>query len=124
MGFKTAQLPDVTVLTATPASVNVTLEVGQLEETVVVTGATEIVQTQSANVSTTLQVKQLQQLPVITHTALDAVVSLPGVETRGSDTRGSDHQRPADDVDRHHARRRQRAGQAGTAKASSCISGR
>ena len=89
MGFKTAQLPDVTVLTATPASVNVTLEVGQLEETVVVTGATEIVQTQSANVSTTLQVKQLQQLPVITHTALDAVVSLPGVETAGSNTRGS-----------------------------------
>ena len=89
MGFKTAQLPDVTVLTATPASVNVTLEVGQLEETVVVTGATEIVQTQSANVATTLQVKQLQQLPVITHTALDAVVSLPGVETSGSNTRGS-----------------------------------
>jgi len=70
MGFKTVQLPDVTVLTATPASVNVTLEVGQLQETVVVTGATEIVQTQSANVATTLQVKQLQQLPVITHTAL------------------------------------------------------
>ena len=89
MGFKTAQLPDVTVLTATPSSVVVTLEVGQLEETVVVTGATEIVQTQSANVATTLQVKQLQQLPVITHTALDAVVSLPGVETAGSNTRGS-----------------------------------
>ena len=89
MGFKTAQLPDVTVLTATPASVNVTLDVGQLEETVVVTGATEIVQTQSATVATTLQVKQLQQLPVITHTALDAVVSLPGVETAGSNTRGS-----------------------------------
>lgn len=89
MGFKTAQLPDVTVLTATPASVNVTLEVGQLEETVVVTGATEIVQTQSANVATTLQVKQLQQLPVITHTALDAVVTLPGVETQANNTRGS-----------------------------------
>jgi hypothetical protein len=89
MGFKTAQLPDVQVLTATPASVAVTLEVGQLEETVVVTGATEIVQTQSANVSTTLQVKQIQQLPVITHTALDAVVSLPAVETVGSNTRGS-----------------------------------
>lgn len=43
MGFKTAKLPDVTVLTATPASVNVTLDVGQLEETVLVTGATEIV---------------------------------------------------------------------------------
>ena len=112
MGFKTAQLPDVTVLTATPASVNVTLEVGQLQETVVVTGATEIVQTQSANVATTLQVKQLQQLPVITHTALDAVVSLPGVETTGQQHPRVHHQRPADDGHRHHARRRQRAGQA------------
>ena len=34
-------------------------------------------------------VKQIQQLPVITHTALDYVVSLPGVETAGSNTRGS-----------------------------------
>jgi hypothetical protein len=40
-------------------------------------------------VATTLQVKQLPLLPVNTHTALDAVVSLPGVETAGSNTRGS-----------------------------------
>jgi hypothetical protein len=89
MGFKTAQLPDVEVVTATPASVRVTLEVGALEETVVVTGATEIVQTQSAAVQTTIQVKQIESLPVITRTALDYVVALPGVNTSGSGSRGS-----------------------------------
>jgi hypothetical protein len=88
-GFKTFVAPDVQVETATPASVKVTLQIGELSETVVVTGAAEIVQTQSATVSTTIAVKQIQQLPVITHTALDYVVSLPGVETVGSNTRGS-----------------------------------
>ena len=89
MGFKTVTMPDVQVLSATPASVKAVLEVGAVEETVVVTGATEIVQTQTASVSTTLAVTQIQQLPVITHTALDYVVSLPGVQTAGSNTRGS-----------------------------------
>jgi len=89
MGFKTAVAPDVVVLSATPANVKMKLEIGAIAETVVVTGATEIMQTQSANVSTTLAVNQIQQLPVITHTALDYVVSLPGVETAGSNTRGS-----------------------------------
>ncbi len=89
MGFKTAVLPDVQVLTGTPASVKVTLKVGTLEETVVVTGQTEIVQATSPTVSSTIAVKQIQQLPVITHTALDYVISLPGIQTAGSDTRGS-----------------------------------
>jgi hypothetical protein len=89
MGFKTAVLPDIQVLTGTPASVKVTLKVGTLEETVVVTGQTEIVQATSPTVSSTIAVKQLQQLPVVTHTALDFVISLPGIQTSGSDTRGS-----------------------------------
>ena len=78
MGFKTASLPDVQVITATPASVRVILEVGQLEETVVVTGATEIVQTQTASVQTTIAVKQIESLPLVTRTALDYVTMLPG----------------------------------------------
>jgi len=84
MGFKTFVSPDVKMLAGTPETVRVTLQVGALEETVMVTGATEIVQTQSATVQTTLQVKQLQQLPLATHTALDYIVSLPGVNTNGS----------------------------------------
>ena len=86
MGFKTAILPDVVVLSGTPAQVKVTLKVGALEETVVVTGATAIVQTQTASVQTTLQVKQLQELPLVTHTALDSLLSLPGVNTPYGET--------------------------------------
>ena len=112
MGFKTAVAPDIQVVSATPASVKMTLKIGALEETVVVTGATEIVQTQSATVATTIAVKQIQQLPVISHTALDYVVSLPGVETAATQHPRVDHQRPADDGDQHHARRHQRPGQA------------
>jgi len=89
IGFKTAVAPDVQVLSATPASVKLTLQIGTLEETVVVTGATEVLQTQSATVATTIAIKQIQQLPVITHTALDFVVTLPGVETTATYFRSS-----------------------------------
>jgi hypothetical protein len=89
MGFKTAILPDISVLTGQPASVKVTLKVGTLEETVVVTGQTEVVQATSPTVASTIAVKQIQQLPVISHTALDFAVSLPGVETSGLSFRAS-----------------------------------
>ncbi len=49
-GFKTWSAPDVKLVAATPASIKATLEVGNLEETVVVQGATELVQTQTAAV--------------------------------------------------------------------------
>ena len=89
MGFKTAVLPDIQVQTGTPASIKVTLKVGTLEETVVVTGQTEVVQATSPTVASTIAVKQIQQLPVISHTALDFVVSLPGIETSGTNFRAS-----------------------------------
>lgn len=88
-GFKTAVAPDVRVVSATPTSIKLTLEVGALTEAVVVTGAADVVQTQTATVASTIDVKQIMQLPVITHTALDYIVSLSGVETSGSNTRGS-----------------------------------
>ena len=65
-GFKTAVAPDVRVVPATPASVKLTLEVGALTEAVVVTGAADVMQTQSATIASTIDVKQIQQLPVIT----------------------------------------------------------
>jgi hypothetical protein len=88
-GFKTVVLPDVVLVTNTPVAVKAVLEVGQLQETVVVTGAAEVVQTQSAEVQTTVTIKQMNSLPVVSRTALDYVVSLPGVETAASNTRGS-----------------------------------
>ena len=88
-GFKTAVLPDVRILSGTPSNVNVKLEIGNLEETVVVQGASEVVQTQTAAVQTTLQVEQIQQLPLVTRTALDFVTALPGVSTVGGGSRNS-----------------------------------
>jgi hypothetical protein len=84
MGFKTAVLNDVVVNAATPASVRVRLEVGGLEETVVVSGGSEIIQTQSAAVTTTLDTNQILKLPTGSRSALDFITTLPGVNTPGN----------------------------------------
>ena len=84
MGFKTVVLPDVQLIAAQPARVKVTLEVGQLQETVTVTGATEIVQAESSSVATTLSTKQISTVPLPTRNTLDFVASLPGVNVTGS----------------------------------------
>jgi hypothetical protein len=85
MGFKTAVLNKVIVNAATPSSVRVKLEVGGLEETVVVTGGSEIIQTQSAAVTTTIDTNQILKLPTGSRSALTFVTTLPGVNTPGSD---------------------------------------
>lgn len=81
MGFKTAVVNDAVVSAAVPGSVRVKLEVGTLEETVVVTGGSEIVQTTSTAVATTLNVRQVTNLPLSSRSALDFVAFLPGVDT-------------------------------------------
>ena len=88
-GFKTAVLPDVTVVAGTPASVSVKLEVGGVNETVTVEGASTIMQTQSAAVTRVVNVQQIQSLPLTTRTALDFVTALPGAQTTGSNSRGT-----------------------------------
>lgn len=80
-GFKTAVINDVRVLTATPASVTATLEVGALSETVEVQAGSELIQTQSSTVSSTIGVEQISDLPVASRNALYFAAMLPGVET-------------------------------------------
>ena len=84
MGFKTYVAPDVQLIASQPARVKVVLEVGQLQETVTVTGATEIVQAESAAVATTLSTKQISSVPLPTRNTLDFVAALPGVNTTGT----------------------------------------
>jgi hypothetical protein len=84
MGFKTVVLPDVQLIAAQPAKVKVTLEIGELKETVTVTGAATLVQAESATVETTLSAKQLDSVPMADHSALAAVAMLPGVNTTGA----------------------------------------
>ena len=83
MGFKTAVLNNVNVNAGTPAAVRVRLEVGGLEETVVVSGGSEIIQTQSAAVTSTIDTNQILKLPTGSRSALDFITSLPGVNTPG-----------------------------------------
>ena len=84
MGFKTVNMPDIQLTAAQPARIKATLEVGQLQETVVVTGATEIVQTESSAVATTLSTKQISTVPLATRNTLDFIAALPGVNTTGT----------------------------------------
>jgi hypothetical protein len=82
-GFKTAVLNEVRLQLGTPAAVKATLEVGNLEETVIVTTSSDVVNTQTATISATLNVDQINKLPMSTRNALNAVTFLPGVNTAG-----------------------------------------
>ena len=81
MGFKTAVLNDVTANVAQIAEVKAVLTLGALEETVVVSGATEIIQTQATSVAATLGTKQIANLPIEGRGAFDLVAYMPGVAT-------------------------------------------
>jgi hypothetical protein len=82
MGFKSVVLPDVAVTQGVANSIRpIALEVGQLAETITVTGATELLQTQSATVATTLNTTQVSKAPLPTRNTMDFVVMLPGVST-------------------------------------------
>jgi hypothetical protein len=83
MGFKTAVLSDVRVNASTPATVKVALAVGGLEETVVVQGGSEIIQTSTPAVTATIDTNQILKLPTGSRDALQFVALLPGVNTPG-----------------------------------------
>jgi hypothetical protein len=83
-GFKTVVLNDVKIITATPTSLKITLEIGQLTEVVNVTANSEVVQTQSTTISSTIDANQIKNLPLITKNALNFVTFLPGVDTSAS----------------------------------------
>jgi hypothetical protein len=80
-GFKTHILKGVVVTAGIPATVRAVLEIGGVTETVVVEGASEVIQTQSAAASTTINTRSITSLPVGSRSALDFTQFLPGVQT-------------------------------------------
>jgi hypothetical protein len=80
-GFKTAIIKNVKLIAAIPADVKATLQVGNIEETVTVSGATELVQTRSATIASTINVDQINNLPLATRNAMNFITLLPGVNT-------------------------------------------
>jgi Carboxypeptidase regulatory-like domain len=89
MGFKTAVLNSVVANVAVPATVKAVLEMGKLEETVVVEAAAQLVQTQTAAVSSTISANQITNLPLPGRGAFDFVTQLPGVAQTGGSSRGA-----------------------------------
>jgi hypothetical protein len=83
MGFKTVVLHDVVLNAGVPAAVKAVMEVGGLEETVMVQAASELLQTQTTQVSSTLNATMLSNLPLVNRAALNSVVGLAGVNTPG-----------------------------------------
>ena len=83
-GFKTATAKSIRVAPGQPVSIPLTLEIGQLEETVIVTSSSELVNSQNGTVAATLNSDQLLRMPTPTRNALNAVAFLPGINTTGT----------------------------------------
>jgi hypothetical protein len=80
--FKTAVVSNVALIAGTPSNLpKITLELGQMSETVTVKANTELVQTQSASISSTLSANQINNLPVVTQNGSAFIANLPGVDT-------------------------------------------
>ena len=82
-GFKQAVIKAVKIDAGIPASVNATLEVGAMTDTVVVQGGAEVLQTQSASISTTITGRQITDLPFTSRNVTDLLLYLPGTTTPG-----------------------------------------
>ncbi|MGD9590361.1 MAG: TonB-dependent receptor [Pyrinomonadaceae bacterium] len=89
-GFKRTFIEQVKVDVGTPTTVNVTLEAGDVSESVTVTGAGgEVLQTQTATIGTTITGRQISETPVASRDALDLVALLPGTASVGAPRRSS-----------------------------------
>lgn len=83
-GFKQSILKDVKVNAGQPSNIDVKLEVGQVTESVTITGAGgELINSTNATVSTTITGRQITDLPFASRNALDLVLLLPGSQTPG-----------------------------------------
>jgi outer membrane receptor protein involved in Fe transport len=78
-GFKKALVEKVKVDTATIAAVNVTLETGQVGETVTITSDVAVINTESATTTQTVSERQIRDLPLNNRSVLDLAVTAPNV---------------------------------------------
>ncbi len=82
-GFK-KQLKKLQLTVGTEATENFSMEVGGVEETVVVTGEVAIVQTSSSEVGALIDQKMIQELPLNARDLQQLAVLQPGVQNQGA----------------------------------------
>lgn len=88
-GFKKSVVSNVKVDIGTPSTVDVTLEVGTVEQVVEVTTGAEVLQTQTATVGTNITGRQIRETPISSRDGLDLILKLPGVASVGAPRQSS-----------------------------------
>lgn len=81
VGFQTQLVSNVKIDAGVPATVNVTLKVGEATQTIEVTGGAEVLQTSTAAVSSTLQGAQIHDLPFTSRNVTELIATQPGTQT-------------------------------------------
>jgi len=92
-GFRRGVRTDVTLNVADRRSVDFTLEVGTVSEQVIVSGQSELLQTQSADIGSVIEERQVRDLPLLGRRYAElallspgVVVAPAGITSRGEDT--------------------------------------
>src|SRR6266536_4064452 len=88
-GFKTLQNIDNPLEVGTPLTVDAALEVGQVSETVTVTGGSEQLQTANATIGNVVEQKAIEALPLNGRNPLTLLLLEPGVVQRSAGGAGS-----------------------------------
>jgi len=78
-GFKTVTTPDVNLGVDQRFRVNMKLEIGAVEESITVTGASPLVQTSSSELGTTVNQEQISTLPLNGRNFVNLTRTVPGV---------------------------------------------
>src|SRR4051812_36692132 len=82
-GFGTAAIPEMTLLTGTEITRNITMQVQGLNESVTVTGEAPIVEVTRSDVSGVITQDQMQNLPLATRQPMDLALLMPGTSQDG-----------------------------------------
>ncbi|HEV8367506.1 MAG TPA: TonB-dependent receptor [Pyrinomonadaceae bacterium] len=78
-GFKKTVLAKVKVDTATTATANVTLEAGNISQSITITSDNQLINTESGTPSQTITERQIVEMPLNNRSVLDLVLTTPGV---------------------------------------------
>jgi Carboxypeptidase regulatory-like domain len=89
-GFKRVEMQDIVVEVGTPAIASISLEVGQVAESVVVTGdAQAVINTNNPTLTNVINTRQVTSLPLQSRNPLDLVRLQAGIAVTGDNGRGA-----------------------------------
>jgi hypothetical protein len=89
-GFRTAERTGLILLVGTTLTINLSMQIGGIEESVTVTGQSPLVDTTTATVGGNVGTAELSELPAMNRNYFAAVALLPGVQFSPSNQMGND----------------------------------